>query len=135
MNVSEHLAQNHEVARAHHTKMAKVARTQATLFRKMHKATGTTDDAETPASQLADQCDAQANLHDQAAAHHEDMKAACEKAAADLLNKLVPDQISGLAPERPALRAIPRAGAPPMGGGQRPNVEPQFAHLVTIEDD
>jgi hypothetical protein len=135
MKVGEHFIQGHKDAIALHEKMAKSARAQAKSFRALHAASGAADDATTPHSELADQCDEQANLHDQAVANHEAAMEACSKAAEDALNKLVPDDIRGVVPPYPGVTAIPRAGAPPMGSGQRPNVPLEFAKLFEVDDD
>jgi hypothetical protein len=132
--VSEHVAtQIHKAAHEHHTQMAKSARTKATLFRAMHKEAGMSADTQSSQSRMADALDHEADLHDQYAAHHLAAKEACEKAARDSLNKLVPDQVRGVLPTYPDVTAVTRAGQPPMP--EKPNVPPEFAHLFEISDD
>jgi hypothetical protein len=73
--------------------------------------------------------------HDEAASAHDAMANDCAKAAEGDLNKLIPDGISGLAPERPAfgITAVPRYGAPAAAAAARPDVPLEFSKLVEIE--
>jgi hypothetical protein len=82
---------------------------------------------------------------DNAEEHHKTSMAECEKAmeacakaeVADTLEKpahdqIVPSSISGIAPENPALRSVPRTGAPGPASGL---LSPLFAKILQSPDE
>jgi hypothetical protein len=70
-------------------------------------------------------------LHAGHAEHHLQQAEACTKAADGDLDKAAwPLGLSGVAPERPGVRAVPRYGQP-----ETANVDPRFAELVKSSDD
>jgi hypothetical protein len=118
MTTRQHLRKVHERAADFHLQAAKHHSELAKCFGKLGKAEG----MEETASEIA-------QAHEGLAQQHMDLSefnvqccksldAAAKSAGmggGDDLDRIVPDRISVLAPEQPVgLRAIPRAGAPPM---------------------
>jgi hypothetical protein len=112
-------------------------------IRQMHKAEMDDEGAMDLFDSAIDSCDALGN-NDAAHAEH---YIECAKSAPDgdgepaakaagLSNSrmgIAPDRVSGIAPEAPNVRAIPRAGAPEMR--ERSDVPLEFEKLVAIEGD
>jgi hypothetical protein len=89
-----------------------------------------------------------ASYHDTRAADCDKLMEECEKvfasgdlnkAASDVMKRLehlegqvVPSRVSGVAPDRPGVRAVPRFGAQPLAA--RPEVPVQFEKLIVIEE-
>ena len=78
-----------------------------------------------------------AAAHDEAANVHTQLCDECLKAAAaDELAKsqrLVPTNVSAVTPTAPGIRAVPRAGQ--RVEPEKIEVEPEFAKLISIEED
>lgn len=69
--------------------------------------------------------------HEAAADQHDALSQECEKAITSDLSKLVPTQVTAINPN-PEVRSIPRVGQREVP--ERPNVPPQFAKLVSVEN-
>jgi hypothetical protein len=86
---------------------------------------------------MAEKCRAVARVHSGLAAHYKAMHGeAATKAAQDDLEKsrnaLEPSRVSGVVPDNPTLRAVPRFGAKALG---KAAVDEEFADLVKIQDE
>lgn len=101
--MKEHLSEMHDRMAQHHKSMAGHFET---LSKCMAKASN--GEARDGKGTL----DALTAEHQSMAAFHSDCASTCAKANDGDLNKLVPNFVSGIAPERPGVRAVPRTGAP-----------------------
>jgi hypothetical protein len=122
----EHLSSFHKEMARHHSA---VADHFDTLAKCMGKASLPIKDATSAIDALSAEHRAISEYHDTAAG-------ACEKAAADELTKgdqVVPSRISGIAPERPTITAVPRAGARPLPAAA--GMHPAFAKLIEPIDE
>lgn len=132
-SVREHLGKEvHEADAAQWDVMHKGLAKLAGISRQAHKASGMGDNQDGPHKQAADELDKLAGTCAAHAEHHRDAAAKCNKAAVDELNKLVPTDISAVAPDRPGIRSVPRPGQPELPA--KPNVDEQFRKLVSVED-
>jgi hypothetical protein len=116
--VREHLTALHDRMVEHHTKKAASHAARATHFTKLATQLGKTETTEAVQDSAA-VLGALAGLHEEMSQEHTDMatfhadsKEACQKAASDQLDKVVPTNISGIAPPAPTIRPIPRTGSP-----------------------
>jgi hypothetical protein len=126
-SVREHLIHLHKTAADHHKELAGH---YEGLSKCLDKAEGA-DSGKTFLKAIADE-------HSSMAQFHTDAANACEKAtaSADLEKRadtLVPTNISAVVPDRPGVRAVPRAGQQPIQTG--PNVPLEFSKLVSTEDE
>jgi hypothetical protein len=95
---------------------------------------GDTADSKSLFEGLSSEFEAQAGRHANRAAHHEQCAEECAmaaKAEEDELDKVVPLGVSRVAPTRPAVIAVPRAGQKEI----EKTVPLQFRSLVEIDDD
>jgi hypothetical protein len=137
----EHLAEFHAKAATHHGDAAdhhdgleKSAAKMSAAHKKLAKESGLTDG---PHTEIAAEWERRAGLHKgnasshrEYADYHRSAALKCSKAMEGDLNKLVPDEISGVTPDRPGIRAIPRAGQRELPSTP---VSPEFEKLVAIE--
>jgi hypothetical protein len=140
--VSDHLKKFHQHAAEHHGELAECYGKIAGFGK-----TGKSDMKDKDGESLAECLQKIADTHEAAAEFHRGMMEECSKVASDDLNKgtsellkrleqlegqVVPSRISGVAPENPNVRAVPRFGAREIPA--KPNVPVQFEKLVAIED-
>jgi hypothetical protein len=136
--MKEHLAGMHARHQEHHELKAKIHKKMAGHFETLGKhfqkttATEAERDAAATLAALSSEHESLWQEHSDLAAYHQEQLKACEKAADSDLNKLVPTSVSAVAPNRPGLTMVPRAGEQPVPA--RPAVPEQFAHLVKVED-
>lgn len=121
--MKQHLSGMHAKMAEHHTAMAKAC---GQLSKCLDKA----QTAEAKDSRGA--VEAMQAQHEQMATFHSDSADACAKGAEADLHKLVPTQVSGIAPTPPGVTAVPRAGAP--SPATIAQVNPAFAKLLEIDE-
>jgi hypothetical protein len=136
--VREHLVKMHTQAAEHHLNKAKLHKAVSSRFRKMHKAQMEDDgDGMDQFDGIADAYDAMAGEEVGMGEYHADCakalmqsaKAAGMGASDTDLDRLIPDAISGVLPERGT--AVPRYGAPEIA--KTSGVPLVFEKLVAIE--
>jgi hypothetical protein len=138
-SMKEHLAEFHSkesklhAAKAEHH--AALAGHFGQLAKCMAKSTFTeaTKDSEGILEALAAEHAEQSQQHTEMSAYHAECADKCSKAMDSDLSKLTPTSISGIAPERPGLRAIPRIGQREIP--TRLPVDTQFEKLFAIDDE
>jgi hypothetical protein len=121
-SMKQHLADMHKKMAAHHVAMSTHSDALAKCMGKAAEASDATKILNAMTSE-----------HQQMAAYHADSADACEKAASADLNKMVPLSVSGIAPERPVIRSIPRTGAPSLSTIAQ--VNPAFAKLLEVDEE
>jgi hypothetical protein len=104
--VREHLKKAHEAMAEHHRIMAKCH----------GEAMGKADDPHHGFHKSAK------NEHEAAAQVHDDLCNECAKAADGDLNKLVPHQVSAVAPDRPSITPVLRNGMRPLPAAAQPDL-------------
>lgn len=133
----EHLAGLHKREAQHHVHKAAHHAAVGEHYQKLAGHIGkseTTEASKDSAGILAELASLHESLsaeHTSMSAHHHEMMEECSKAADGDLNKLVPTQVSAITPDRPGIRAVPRAGQQPIP--ERPNVPEAFEHLAAID--
>jgi len=137
MTMKEHLAGLHKSEAAHHLTKAAHHAAVGEHYRKLADKLGKTEVSEAT-KDTGGILEALAGLHEKLssehtamAAHHHEQMEECSKAADADLTKLVPTSVSAVAPNRPGITAVPRAGMPVP---EKVNVPEQFAHLASVED-
>jgi hypothetical protein len=118
-SVREHLTALHDRMTEHHVKKAASHAARATHFKKLAgqiqktETTEATRDSQALLEALAALHEEMSQEHTDMATFHQDSKEACEKATIDQLDKLVPTNISVVAPQKPTITPVPRAGSKP----------------------
>ncbi|MGB0037064.1 MAG: hypothetical protein WBP79_16470 [Candidatus Acidiferrales bacterium] len=132
-SVRQHLVNLHKVAAEHHTKMAQLHKKhlqKAAAMEEDDKEQGPTNEHHNAFHREA------MAAHQEAAERHAQMCQDCEKTVADQdLSKLVPTGVSGITPDNPMYRAIPREGQRAISETPKPVVPLEFEHMVKIEED
>ena len=133
MTVREHLKELHKNAAEHHSVKAAHHKSLATHYGKLAKM-GKAEGVDTAGvyDGISDSHAGLADHHATQAEFHTGAMEECEKAVASDLNKLVPDRVSGIAPQVPfGSRAVPRTGQREI---EKPNVPLEFRSLDEVED-
>jgi len=123
---------------AHHEAVAKSHEEHASLHDELAKTTGvkTHKDFATRHGQDAVIHKSMAGHYAKKAEHHDDMAESCAKGVdTSDLTKLMPTGVSGIVPNNPNIRAIPRHGQPALGSADKPNVPVEFQKLFVVEDE
>lgn len=142
--MKEHLAGFHKHAAEHHGTLHECYKTLST-FGKSAKSEMKPDK---DGNDLCDTLEEIAECHKAAAAYHANAMEECsksmdpefskaaspefEKRLSAIENRIEPTRISAVAPNRPGITAVPRAGQPAFS--EKPNVPIQFSKLVEIEE-
>jgi hypothetical protein len=114
--MKEHLAGMHKRMAAHHTVTAASHASRASHFNKLAAHLGKTEmteaqkDSAAILEALAQLHEEQGQEHTAMASFHKDSAEKCSKAADGDLNKIVPDRVSAVTPDRPAIRPVLRHG-------------------------
>jgi hypothetical protein len=123
---------------AHHEAVAKSHEEHASLHDELAKSTGVKAHKDFASRHRADGAvhKSMAAHYTKKAASHDDMAESCAKGMdTGDLTKLMPTGISGVTPTRPGITAVPRFGQREVSAtAGKPNVDPQFEKLFTIDD-
>jgi hypothetical protein len=132
--LKSHLVDVHKHLSAHHASMAEHTDALSKCLAKAMQPPNTVLAENNKDSRAA--LDAMTAQHLDMAAFHSGAADACEKAAQDELakgNQIMPSGVSGVAPERPTIRAVPRHGSPT--ASEKPTVPYEFQKLVQVDED
>ena len=122
----QHLASDHQKEQTHWTAFAKGLGELGTHIRAMHKEAGMTGE-----SKAGDACDKLRALAQSHADYHGAAAEECMKAVDADMNKLVPTQVSAVAPTNPGVTSVPRKEQRPISA----KVEREFSKLLGLNPE
>jgi len=135
--MKEHLAGMHKKLAAHHAAKAESHASRADHFNKLaaHLTKTETTEAQKDSAAILE---ALAGLHEEQSQEHSDMAAfhkdcadKCSKAADGDLNKIVPDRVSAVTPDRPGIRSVLRHGQREIPTG----IEPALSRVLGMNEE
>jgi hypothetical protein len=141
-SMREHLADVHKRTAAHHGTKAALHETAATHYKALAKHLSKTETTEA-AKDSKGLLEALSAIHEQHSQEHANMAEfhsacaeKCDKAAdAADLNKIVPTQVSVVAPTRPTITPVLRPGQREISSADMSKMSPEFQKLFSTTDE